>query len=353
MLASKKRSETTTFPAASAGRITSSTSCARLAMYSSISARRARLDRRAVEQDLAEPVAQRRPPGVAAGDDLVAPRAEPVGQPGRLGRLAAAVGAVQGQEEAPRGDDAVAVEGYGFRGRHGDHRSRARPAKEGATLSRRPRPSWSRPGGSVGLTASKRTRSICSIPRAIETFQTWTSPASFLSVSCAVARPSIVATLTTIRPPGAEPGIGGAQDQADLPAGAADEDGVGLGQRRQDLGGAPGDRPDVGHAERLGVGLDQRDVGRLGLDRVDHPLVGELRRLDRHRARAGADVPDDARRPDVELRQGDRADLGLGDQPALGQRLREGVVGVAEEPVPARAARPVGPVRACGPGSGR
>ena len=96
----------------------------------------------------------------------------------------------------------------------------------------------------------------------------------------------------------------------------------------------------VAHAERLGVGQDQVIVGRVLLDGVDHARIGQLGRLDGDRARAGADVPDDAGRLDVELRQGDRADLGLGDQAALGLALGEDVVGVAEAPQ-------VPPARAC------
>ena len=80
--------------------MTSSTSCARLAMYRSISARRPGSDGRPVEEDRPEPVAQGRAAGVAAGDDLAAEPAEPAGQGGRLRRLAAAVGAVQGEEPA-------------------------------------------------------------------------------------------------------------------------------------------------------------------------------------------------------------------------------------------------------------
>ena len=60
----------------------------------------------AVEQDAPEPVPQRRAAGVAARDDVESPLAEPVRQPRRLGRLAAAVRAVQDQEESRMGMDA-------------------------------------------------------------------------------------------------------------------------------------------------------------------------------------------------------------------------------------------------------
>ena len=82
--------------------MTSSTSWARLAMYRSISARIPIGDVRPVQQEVAEPIAQRGAAGVAAGDDLAADRPEPVDQPGRLGRLAAAVGAFEDDESAGR-----------------------------------------------------------------------------------------------------------------------------------------------------------------------------------------------------------------------------------------------------------
>ena len=63
-------------------------------------------------------------------------------------------------------------------------RRRIRPdaRRSAVDLSHRRHPCLVTASRKVGSTASKRTRSICSIPREIATFQTWTSPASFLRV---------------------------------------------------------------------------------------------------------------------------------------------------------------------------
>ncbi len=114
------------------------------------------------------------------------------------------------------------------------------------------------------------------MPRAMAMFQTSTSPAR--AFQGGVGGGQAVDRGDVHRQPaaGGQPLVAGGEHLGDVPAGAADEHGVGVGQAGQDLGGPPGDRADVRHAERLGVGLDQRQVARLGLDGVDHPLVGQL-----------------------------------------------------------------------------
>ena len=113
----------------------------------------------------------------------------------------------------------------------------------------------------------------------------------------------------------------------------------GAGRPAKTAGAMPWIGLQVAHAERLGVGQDQVIVGRVLLDGVDHARVGQLGGLDGHRAGAGADVPDDAARLDVELGQADGPDLGLRDQAALGPALGEDVVGVAEAAKAAPAGR--------------
>ncbi len=107
MVDSKKRSQTTTCPASSAGRMTSSTICARLAMKSSISARIEIGDCVAVHHDGPQTVAQRRAARLAARHDVESSPAKPVGQPRRLRRLAPTVRTVQHQEESGMGMDPV------------------------------------------------------------------------------------------------------------------------------------------------------------------------------------------------------------------------------------------------------
>ena len=124
-----------------------------------------------------------------------------------------------------------------------------------------------------------------------------------------------MATLTAMLPPRAKAVVGRAQDQIDLAAGSSHENRFRLGKSRQDLGRAPENRPHVGDAKGFSVGFDQSDIGRLRVDRIDRPLVGKLRGLDRHRARPGADIPDDAGRADIKLGQGNCPHLGLRDQP--------------------------------------
>ncbi len=89
-------------------------------------------------------------------------------------------------------------------------------------------------------------------------------------------------------------------------------------------------RLEIAHGEGFGIGDDQVIVGRVLLDGVDHAGGGELRGLDGDGARPGADVPDNAGGLHVELGERESADLGLGDEPALGPALGEHVVGVAE-----------------------
>ena len=128
-------------------------------------------------------------------------------------------------------------------------------------------------------------------------------------------------------------------------AGAADEDGIGGRQIREHLRRDAVDRVQVAHAERLGVGQDQMIIGGVLLDGVDRAGFAQPRRLDGHRAGAGADVPDDAGRLDRQLRQGDGAHLRLRDQSALGPALREHVVGIAEVPKSCRRRRTIRPAR--------
>ena len=76
-------------------------------------------------------------------------------------------------------------------------------------------------------------------------------------------------------------------------------------------------------------------IGHVLLDGIDHAGERQLGSLDGHRPGAGADVPDDVGRLNVELRQGDGADLRLRDEAALGPALREHSSGL-----PKRRSRP-------------
>ena len=80
-------------------------------------------------------------------------------------------------------------------------------------------------------------------------------------------------------------------------------------------------------------------------DGVDLAVGRHLGGFDAHRAAAGADVPDDARRGDVHLGERDRADFGRRQQAVLGLRLQERFVGVAEQAAADGVARAVGRVR--------
>ena len=90
----------TTRPASSAGRMISSTICARLAMYSSISERSEIDTESRSSRMLPKPIAECRAAGVAAGDDVEPLVAEPIRQPGGLRRLPAPVRPVQDQEKS-------------------------------------------------------------------------------------------------------------------------------------------------------------------------------------------------------------------------------------------------------------
>ena len=107
-------------------------------------------DRLPVEQEVAEPIAERGPPRVSTGDD-VDPRAEPGGQGGRLRGLAPAIGAVQGEEQPPRGGSLG-----GLRNRHAPilaaipPRRKLSSAQRGGRRGRRGRPARRRGGRAAG-----------------------------------------------------------------------------------------------------------------------------------------------------------------------------------------------------------
>ena len=61
----------------------------------------------------------------------------------------------------------------------------------------------------------------------------------------------------------AEPEERGVEDGVNLTTCPADEDGVGIGEGREDLGSPAGDGPDVGDAKGFGVRLDQGEGRRL------------------------------------------------------------------------------------------
>ena len=137
-------------PAARAGRITSSTSCARLAMYRSISARIARLTVARSSR-----ISRSRSPSAVPPGSRQVTTSRPRARSQSASRAAwvvlpAAVRAVQGQEEAPRGGCGRRCgRRYGIRGRHGDHRIRAPPARKGTAQS---------PASAVLVTARRKRR---------------------------------------------------------------------------------------------------------------------------------------------------------------------------------------------------
>ena len=183
----------------------------------------------------------------------------------------------------------------------------------------------------VGLTASKRSVSSCSMPRATLTSSTsHAAGQAFAARRRSALRLSSVATLTTRRPPGRSACQAASSSRATSRPLPPTKMASGPAGRRTPPGAVPWTALQVADAERLGVGQDQVIVGRVLLDGVDHARLAQLGRLDGHRAGAGADVPDDAAGLDVQLRQGDGPHLGLGDQAALGPALGEHVVGIAE-----------------------
>src|SRR5262245_66657833 len=86
-------------------------------------------------------------------------------------------------------------------------------------------------------------------------------------------------------------------------------------------------------------------VGHILFDGVNHAEIGELGGFDGHRARAGADVPDDAAGLNIELSQSDGPQFGLSNKAALGTALGEDLVGVAEAAKAAGSALLVRPAR--------
>ena len=81
----------------------------------------------------------------------------------------------------------------------------------------------------------------------------------------------------------------------------------GGGKAGPGFGGLAEHGREVAHAEPLRRCAEISVVVlRVHFDREDLAAAGDLRGLDGDRAAAGADVPDDARRADVHLRQGDR-----------------------------------------------
>ncbi len=142
-------------------------------------------------------------------------------------------------------------------------------------------------------------------------FQTWTSELRFLQ---RFARSGQAVDRDHVhRHPSsrAEPCVGCPKDQDDLTAGAADENGIGPGKVASTSGARPRTGRTLGTPNDSALASIKATSAGSGADRVDHPLNGQLGRLDGDRLRAGPDVPDHAVRPDVELSQGDRADLGL------------------------------------------
>ena len=144
---------------------------------------------------------------------------------------------------------------------------------------------------------------------------------------------------------GAEAFVGVFADAGDFAAAAGDEDGVGVGQLVAGFGGAAEDGVHVRDAEAFGVLPDEAVVFGVHFDGEDLAVGRHLGRFDAHRAAAGADVPDDARRGDVHLGERDRADFGRRQQALLGLRLQERFVGVAEQAAADGFARAVGGVR--------
>ena len=166
----------------------------------------------------------------------------------------------------------------------------------------------------VGADASNRRRSSCSIPRNRDVPDPNVARQSLermVSVRKSLDRRDVDGDRAAL----AEPGKSGVQYQVDLPAGPPDENGLGLGKARQNLRGTSEHDPHVGNAEDFGIRLNQSDVGRFRLDGVNGPEMCQLGGLNRHRARASPDVPDDTGRADIELGQRDCANLGLRDQP--------------------------------------
>src|SRR5262245_31701841 len=111
---------------------------------------------------------------------------------------------------------------------------------------------------------------------------------------------------------------------------AADEYRVRRRQLGKDRRRRAVDRLQIAHAERLRIGQDQVIISRLLFDGVDHARLRQLGRFDGDRTAARADVPDYARRLNVEFRQRDRSHFRLRDESAFGPALGEHIVGVAE-----------------------
>ena len=116
-------------------------------------------------------------------------------------------------------------------------------------------------------------------------------------------------------------------DPPHLASGAADEHGVRRRQAGPGLGGLAQDWRQVRDVEPLGIAGDQGIVFGVHLDGIGGPARGDLRRLNRHRTAARADIPNRAGGTNVEQRQRDGAHLRRREQArvwaATGGRTRQ------------------------------
>ena len=111
---------------------------------------------------------------------------------------------------------------------------------------------------------------------------------------------------------------------------AANEHRVGIWQLR------PGFRRFAQHGDEIldvhpfCIATDQFIVVRIHFNRIGLAATGDLRGFDRDRSAAGADIPHDAARAQVELGQRRRANFGRCEQTLLGLGLQKTIVMVAE-----------------------
>ena len=138
------------------------------------------------------------------------------------------------------------------------------------------------------------------------------SPPSRARAAPSTPSDSTVTALATSRPPAGSAVPAPRQHVVGGDA-TADEDRVRCRQAVQRVGGPAFHDPHAGHPERVGVGRDARSAGRVGLH--GHRPAGRVgpQPLQRDRAVARADVPQQLAAPRPEQRERDGADFTLGE----------------------------------------